>query len=85
MDEERGKQNKQLARERALVILQVRSGAITVKEGAKLRQTIVLEKMKEKGIISERQALYWELKPIVLAQEVPEIEQESPQPMHTNG
>jgi len=36
MDEERGKQNKQLARERALVILQVRSGAITAKEGAKL-------------------------------------------------
>jgi len=29
-------QNKELARERALVILQVRSGAITAKEGAKL-------------------------------------------------
>ena len=29
-------QNKTLARERALVILQVRSGALTVKEGAKL-------------------------------------------------
>jgi len=29
-------QNKTLARERALVILQVRSGAMTVKEGAKL-------------------------------------------------
>ena len=29
-------QNKKLARERALVILQVRSGAITAKEGAKL-------------------------------------------------
>jgi transposase len=29
-------QNKKLARERALVILQVRSGALTVKEGAKL-------------------------------------------------
>jgi len=29
-------QNKKLARERALVILQVRSGALTAKEGAKL-------------------------------------------------
>jgi transposase len=29
-------QNKELARERALVILQVRSGVITAKEGAKL-------------------------------------------------
>jgi transposase len=29
-------QNQELARERALVILQVRSGAITAKEGAKL-------------------------------------------------
>ena len=41
--EERGRrskslseQNKKLARERALVILQVRSGALTAKEGAKL-------------------------------------------------
>jgi len=35
---ERGliEQNKKLARERALVILQVRSGALTAKEGAKL-------------------------------------------------
>ena len=35
---ERGRveQNKKLARERALVILQVRSGALTAKEGAKL-------------------------------------------------
>ena len=34
---ERGwvEQNKKLARERALVILQVRSGALSVKEGAK--------------------------------------------------
>jgi len=32
----RMEQNKKLARERALVILQVRSGAITAKEGAKL-------------------------------------------------
>jgi len=41
MEEERHEkdgveQNKTLARERALVILQVRSGALTVKEGAKL-------------------------------------------------
>jgi len=41
MEEERHKkdgveQNKTLARERALVILQVRSGAMTAKEGAKL-------------------------------------------------
>jgi transposase len=40
MEERRHKkekgQNKELARERALVILQVRSGAITAKEGAKL-------------------------------------------------
>jgi transposase len=35
---ERGliEQNKKLARERAMVILQVRSGALTAKEGAKL-------------------------------------------------
>jgi transposase len=41
MEERRDKkdwmeQNKELARERALVILQVRSGAITAKQGAKL-------------------------------------------------
>ena len=37
MEEKRHKeQNKKLARERALVILQVRSGALTAKEGAKL-------------------------------------------------
>jgi transposase len=33
---ELSEQNKKLARERALVILQVRSGALTAKEGAKL-------------------------------------------------
>ena len=32
----KGEKNKKLARERALVILQVRSGALTAKEGAKL-------------------------------------------------
>ena len=34
--EERREKNKKLGRERALVILQVRSGALTAKEGAKL-------------------------------------------------
>ena len=33
---DRMEQNKKLARDRALVILQVRSGALTAKEGAKL-------------------------------------------------
>jgi transposase len=33
---ELSEQNKKLARERALVILQVRSGALTAKEGAKI-------------------------------------------------
>ena len=37
MEEKRHReQNKKLARQRALVILQVRSGALTAKEGAKL-------------------------------------------------
>ena len=36
MEERRQEKNKKLARERALVILQVRSGALTAKEGAKL-------------------------------------------------
>jgi transposase len=36
MEEKRREKNKKLARERALVILQVRSGALTAKEGAKL-------------------------------------------------
>jgi transposase len=36
MEEKRQEKNKKLARERALVILQVRSGALTAKEGAKL-------------------------------------------------
>jgi len=36
MEERRQERNKKLARERALVILQVRSGAITATEGAKL-------------------------------------------------
>lgn len=36
MEERRQERNKKLARERALVILQVRSGALTAKEGAKL-------------------------------------------------
>jgi transposase len=35
-EKDRMEQNKKLARERALVILQVRSGALTVTEGAKL-------------------------------------------------
>ncbi len=38
------------------------------KEAAKLRQTIVLEKLKEKALITEKQALYYELKPLALAQ-----------------
>ncbi len=41
------------------------------KEGAKLCQIVVLEKLKEKGLITERQALYYELKPLELAQERP--------------
>jgi transposase len=36
MEKRRQEKNKKLARERALVILQVRSGALTAKEGAKL-------------------------------------------------
>jgi transposase len=36
MEERWQEKNKKLARERALVILQVRSGALTAKEGAKL-------------------------------------------------
>ena len=40
--------------------------------GAKTRQTIVLEKLKEKGLITEKQAIYYELKPIKLAGEAPE-------------
>ncbi len=36
MEEDRERRDKRLARERALVILQVRSGAITAKQGAKL-------------------------------------------------
>ena len=36
MEERRQEKNKKLARERALVILQVRSGVLTAKEGAKL-------------------------------------------------
>ena len=35
MEERRQERNKKLARERALVILQVRSGALTAREGAK--------------------------------------------------
>jgi penicillin-binding protein 1A len=40
-------------------------------EGAKMRQVVVLERLKEKGLITEKQALYYQLKPLALAQERP--------------
>ena len=40
-------------------------------EEAKKRQVIVLEKLKDKGLITEKQALYYEIKPLELAQEKP--------------
>jgi len=40
-------------------------------EGAKKRQVIVLERLKEKGLITEKQAIYYEMKPLALAQEKP--------------
>jgi penicillin-binding protein 1A len=40
-------------------------------KAAKERQVIVLEKLKEKGLVTSNQAIYYELKPIELSKELP--------------